>query len=385
MYYSSIGLISLIVVVIINFNALKKLKDDSNEAKRRYRHFLYGVIIYLISDILWGTLYEKRWLIPVYTDTMLFFISMAFSVLLWTRYVTSYLKSNGVFSKFLLGGGWLVLTYQIVALIINFFIPIFFSFGQDNEYVTGKARYITLFIQMGIYFITSVYTLAVAVNVEGENKSHHRTIGFSGIVMTVFIALQSRFPLMPLYAIGCLFATCMVHSFVYKDETTEMGREIGTAKRMAYRDALTGVKSKLAYLEALSSLETRIEEGTLKQYGVVVFDVNELKKINDTQGHDAGDEYIKNASRLICNYYKHSPVFRIGGDEFVVILEGEDFEDRHFILEAFETMVEEDRKNGKVVIASGMTDYRPEEDGNYNDVFKRADKKMYERKLYLKG
>lgn len=85
MYYSSIGLISLIVVVIINFNALKKPKDDSNEAKRRYRHFLYGVIIYLISDILWGTLYEKRWLIPVYTDTMLFFISMAFSVLLWTR------------------------------------------------------------------------------------------------------------------------------------------------------------------------------------------------------------------------------------------------------------------------------------------------------------
>ena len=385
MYYASVGLISLIVTVIINFEILKKNTNERSVTKRRYRHFLFSVIVYFVSDILWGYMYDERWLIPTYIDTMAFFVSMAVSVLLWTRFVTTYLDTHGRFSKFLLGGGWLVFTYQVIALVINLFYPIFFGFGEGNEYIPGKARYITLFIQMGLYLGTSIYTLVVAVKTEGDEKSHHRTIGFSGIVMTFFIALQSFFPLMPFYAIGCLFATCMIHSFVYKDETAEMGREIGTAKQMAYRDPLTGVKSKLAYLERLGDLEGRVEAGSLSKYGVVVFDVNGLKKINDTLGHDEGDEYIRSACRLICEQFKHSPVFRIGGDEFVAILEGEDYENREDLLKSFETAVEEYRANGKVVVSSGMAVYQTETDDSYNDVFKRADKKMYERKGYLKG
>ena len=176
----------------------------------------------------------------------------------------------------------------------------------------------------------------------------------------------------------------MIHSFVYKDETLEMGREIGTAKQMAYRDPLTGVKNKLAYLEILAKMENRMEEGSLTQYGVVVFDVNGLKKVNDTLGHDKGDEYIRSACRLICVQFKHSPVYRIGGDEFAAILEGGDFENRDVLLRAFEAVVEENREKGKVVVSSGMAVYQPGEDSSYNDVFRRADKNMYERKKYLK-
>ena len=385
MYYASVGVISLIVTVIINFEILKKPENDTNNTKRRYRHFLYGVIVYFTSDILWGFLYGERWIIPTYIDTMMFFVSMAVSVLLWTRFVTTYLDSHGRFSKFLLASGWLVFTYQVIALVINFFIPIFFSFSEEKEYLPGKARYITLFIQMIIYLITSVYTLAVAIKTKGDEKSHHRTIGFSGIIMMLFIALQSLYPLMPLYAVGCLFATCMVHSFVYRDETIEMGREIGSARLKAYIDPLTGVKSKLAYLETLKDLETRIENGSLSEYGVVVFDVNGLKNVNDTMGHDVGDIYIRNACGIICEQFKRSPVFRIGGDEFVAILEGEDYENRTSLLESFESGVEEYRKKGRVIVASGMDIYRIGEDANYNDVFKRADKKMYERKEFLKN
>ena len=137
---------------------------------------------------------------------------------------------------------------------------------------------------------------------------------------------------------------------------------------MAYRDALTGVKSKLAYLDVLKDLEVRVHEGSLTEYGVVVFDLNRLKEINDTKGHDEGDEYIKSACRLICRNYDHSPVFRIGGDEFAAILEG----------------VEENMRDGRVVVASGMAVYQPGVDTSYNDVFRKADRRMYERKMQLK-
>jgi diguanylate cyclase (GGDEF) domain len=310
---------------------------------------------------------------------------MVLSVLLWTRFVVAYLSSYGRFGKTLLYGGWLIFTYEIIALIINLFIPIVFGFAEDKEYQPGQARYITLFIQMILFLVTSVYTLVVAVKTDGENKSHHRTVGFSGIVMTIFIALQSLYPLMPLYSIGCLLATCMIHSFVYKDEIIEHDREIAMAKIKSYRDPLTGVKNKLAYIEALKDLEIRVEDGELTKYGMVVFDLNDLKKVNDTKGHDAGDEYIKNACKLICLRFKHSPVFRVGGDEFVAILEGDDYENRTSLIEAFESTAEENKKDGRVVVASGLSIYNSEIDNNYNDVFRRADKKMYERKQLLKA
>ena len=83
----------------------------------------------------------------------------------------------------------------------------------------------------------------------------------------------------------------------------------------AYRDALTGVRNTSAFEDEVASYD----EGTTK-FALVMFDVNYLKTVNDTYGHDKGDIYLKNACHLICEVFKHSPVFRIGGDEFVAIL-----------------------------------------------------------------
>lgn len=79
-----------------------------------------------------------------------------------------------------------------------------------------------------------------------------------------------------------------------------------------------------------------------------------------------------------------SPVFRIGGDEFVVILEELDYADRNEIMQGFDADVDKNQREGLVVIASGFSVYDPESDNSYNDVFMRADRRMYERKRSLK-
>ena len=385
MYYASIGILSLIVHVIINFEDLKTPQNTSNkDTRERYRIFLLGVMIYYLSDIFWGIFNEARIYVPAYIFTIAYFMSMVISVLLWTRFVVSYLNNKGMFSKVLLYSGWIIFIYEIIALIINFFIPVVFAYGEDVEYIPGQARYITLFIQMGLFLMTSIYSLIVSLRLEGVERSHHMTIGFSGITMTVFIALQTLNPNMPYYAIGCLLATCLIHSFVYRDEAAERLHEIEQGRKIAYKDPLTGVKNKLAYLEAQKSIEARMLDGNMTSFGVVVFDVNGLKRVNDTQGHDAGDEYIKNACRIICQQFKHSPVFRIGGDEFVVILEGEDYDNRVTLVEIFDKQIEDNQTNGQVIISCGLDEYDSKNDSSYNDVFKRADQKMYDRKKRLK-
>ena len=87
---------------------------------------------------------------------------------------------------------------------------------------------------------------------------------------------------------------------------------------------------------------------------------------------------------MICVRFKHSPVFRIGGDEFAAILEGSDYENRMNLLETFEAEIDENQREGRVVVSSGLDIYDSKKDSRFNDVFERADRKMYERKQVLK-
>ena len=165
-------------------------------------------------------------------------------------------------------------------------------------------------------------------------------------------------------------------------EATEM--ELGFAKELAYKDALTGVKSKQAWAEHASSINRLIEADAANDFALLVCDINGLKYVNDHFGHKTGDEYICSACRMVCTHYKHSPVYRVGGDEFLVMLEGQSFEEREELLAGFNRKIEENLKSGRVVVSAGMALYHPEVDTTVFDVFERADGMMYQRKYELK-
>lgn len=185
----------------------------------------------------------------------------------------------------------------------------------------------------------------------------------------------------------CAFSLCMMMSnySVMAKREMEKDRELDFARNIANTDSLTGIKSKHAYGVEESKIDADISDESIKEFAVVVLDVNGLKEINDTLGHKAGDEYICCASKLICDTYMHSPVFRIGGDEFVVILNGRDYIHRYTLLNEINTKIETNKKQGGVVIAIGMSDFDPETDRRVLDVFERADVLMYERKKALKA
>ncbi len=385
MYYSSFGTLALAIHLIINFNVFRIQRNEAvSETGNRYRLYLICLGAYYITDILWGLLYENELIILTFLDTVFYFAAMALSVLFWTRYVVSYLNNENYFARFLSYAGWLILIFQLMVLVMNFFIPVMFWFDENDVYLPGVARYATLALQVGLFFLTSVYTFAVALRSKGKIRFHHLIIGMSGMVMLIFILLQNRFPLLPFYAVGCLLATCMIHTFVNEAERIERNRELGSVRKMAFTDQLTGVKNMHAYVDMKKEMEKRIAGGKISAFGLVVFDLNDLKKINDGMGHAEGDKRIKEACSLICHLFKHSPVYRIGGDEFVALLEGNDYDHRNSLLSTFEDQVDSNRRNGGVVVASGMSIYIPQNDWDLDAVFGRADHKMIERKRALK-
>ena len=94
---------------------------------------------------------------------------------------------------------------------------------------------------------------------------------------------------------------------------------------MADIDPLTGANNKNAYIQWEKKINAAIEKGEQEPFAVAVFDINDLKKVNDLYGHKEGDACIRAACEKICAVFNRSPVFRVGGDEFIAILSGEDY------------------------------------------------------------
>lgn len=158
---------------------------------------------------------------------------------------------------------------------------------------------------------------------------------------------------------------------------------ISDLNSLAYADALTSVRNKGAFDIFTREIQAQINtSGMQPKFAVGVFDCNYLKDINDKYGHDKGDIYLQNSSKLICRTFNHSPVFRIGGDEFAVILRNEDYRNAAELEKSFFKKLDELKKSNKkpwekVSIAAGIAYYDPRVDHSVNNVVRRADKLMY--------
>ena len=669
MYYSSFGILAVIHHLIINHDILKNSKKLSKDDSRyRYRLFLISILIFYMADLSWGFFTGSDYRTLAYADTMLFFASMAFSVLFWTRFVASFLGTKSINTISLLISGWFIFSFVILSLFINFFKPIIFTFTYDMEYIPGIGRYFLLIAQLIMYIISSLYSLFASYRSEGRARIHYRAVFQTCGVMAVFILLQSFYPLVPFYTIGCIIANCVMHIFVDEDEKIEQvqkkekaekekeiynhisnslaedyeaiyyinietgeykeisasdeymslnvnpsfndfytdtidnllkyahpddrafalsmyhketmlknlkdrksyaykyrimfgnepryfrfvvmlaedgkhfvlcekdindtitaetaflekqkasitftqiaeslasnydaiyyvdsqtGEYVGfdsnnifgelkvnqsgddffktskdnalilvhpqdqerllrifdndymisaledkkqfsieyrliiddrvqhtrlsarksrdgihliigvenideevkkekehllalnTEKENARRDELTGTRNKTAFAEIEKSIQENLDKGMdYLPFALAVCDINDLKKINDSKGHKAGDEYIKKSAKMICDIFDHSPVFRIGGDEFVIFLSGQDYADRKKLIAMLnkESIINRDKNIGPV-IAVGIADYIVGKDKHVDDVFDRADHEMYENKRKLK-
>ena len=256
MTYSIIGILAAVILLIINRDVLWNRDGQKPAAtQRHYRRFLMGVFAYYVTDALWGILEAERLTALLYADTTVHFIAMVAAVMLWTRYVVSYLESDNRFGRLLSYGGNCFLAFEVAAVLINFFVPILFWFDAEGGYHAGFARYVTLAFQILLFSLTSGYTLHITAKSEGTKKLRHRTIGLFGIAMVMLIAIQVFYPLLPLYAIGYMLGTCLLHSFVVEAEKEEYRQSLEEAVERERLQKKELAESREALKDALSAAE----------------------------------------------------------------------------------------------------------------------------------
>ena len=176
----------------------------------------------------------------------------------------------------------------------------------------------------------------------------------------------------------------------FKRLSGHMRDHISDLNRQVYVDALTHVKNKGAFFTAIEELQTKMSQDEEQlAFAIGMFDCDDLKSINDQYGHEKGDTYLKTACTAICRVFQHSPVFRIGGDEFAVILKNADYQERESLVRQFERAVADinaaaEKQWEQVHIAMGIAVYDARKDHAVNDVLHRADETMYENKRVRK-
>lgn len=273
--------------------------------------------------------------------------------------------------------------FTLLILILNYKSGSAF-YIENNVVVRGSD--FPLAIIAAMLYVTASLHLCASFYLQNRNDSPERRriafhmficvlISFIGAVACAFVNYISPWH---------VFVAALIYLYIQLHSYREQSLDI-----LAYTDSLTGLKNYAAYAHIKEKLSTKLANDPKTRFAVVVMDVNDLKKTNDGHGHEAGNALILCASKLMCDVFDHSPVCRIGGDEFVAILENSDYENREALYHSFiermkHTSFYADYTTLPLTAALGMCEYSPEKHRSFDDVFQAADSAMYENKAQAK-
>lgn len=166
-------------------------------------------------------------------------------------------------------------------------------------------------------------------------------------------------------------------------EKEELQSESEVLKQKLYtsvHDGLTGLQNRRVFTEQMNEY---LQNGT--EYVLICFDVNNLKTTNDTFGHAKGDELLKTITETISKHFGEENVYRVGGDEFNVLISGEGFDPEE--LKRIDTELEDitAQKNDGVVYQTAYGYALRSEGKDEAAVLALADSRMYEDKVAKKG
>ena len=260
MYYSAIGLLAVLILLIENQDVLLSLTGSLEKpAWRLYRRFLYAVLAYYITDILWGFLASRRLAGALFADTTVYFIAMAVGILFWAQYTVAYLDENGGFGQLLVRACHVAAALVTLAALVNVFAPVLFTVDDAGAYRPLPLRYAVLCVLILLLLMTSLNAVACYVRRFPERRPRYRTLALFGLCMAACLFAQLWFPQLPLYAIAYMLGTSLLHTFVVNDEKAEYRRGLEEAARVrALKDAIASLLDNMPGMTSAKDARTGV-------------------------------------------------------------------------------------------------------------------------------
>ena len=218
-----------------------------------------------------------------------------------------------------------------------------FSIDANSVFQRGDEYWLYLFFcATSFVYIVFVFIL---IGVRTKLRNSITLLLIASIMITGQAANTINGDINSGYLSICVTAV-LLYIFIQNMFRHIMIETINIEKDISSHDALTKVLSRISYDSKVKDLDKKIREDPVcVRFAICECDLNNLKIVNDTFGHDKGDQYIINCCKAICDIFKHSPVYRIGGDEFVAILQSDDYDNLESIKQALNDFSVEEMKS----------------------------------------
>ncbi len=383
--YAELSAVFAVVTLILGHFVRTMTLGD--KAQPIFQRFLMWSAVYLVTDALWS-LFESEFMNATTGAYNVIgaacFISSGIAAMMWARYILVYVRGRT-------GGAYDVLCSSILAAIVICAIGPLFLTNRGILFL----RILLFLLIFSYYIIADVVLLASKAADEFHQVRRNLAILFTfmPVVGGLFQFLVKGNPFYPAgVMLLCLCSTCFIvtreESHSYAREADDFRHDAETAMELSRKDGLTGAKNRMAFEEASNAMTEQIASGGA-EFAVAMMDVNNLKEINDTYGHELGDQILILAARALETAFLSSEIYRIGGDEYASIIVGSDYT----FLDDAAARVEAAVKRYNIgsdlscdlSIAVGIVRYDPSRDDTCSDVMRRADVAMYERKREMKA
>lgn len=282
----------------------------------------------------------------------------------------------------------IVMILNVILQTISLLNGKIFSIDENSLFQRGEEYWLYVFFcALSFLYILFVFVL---IAIRAKLRNIICIILIASIMITGQTANIIDGNINSGYLSICVTAV-LLYIFIQNMFRQIMMETINIEKDISSHDALTKVMSRISYNNKVKEFDKQIREEPLTvNFAICECDLNNLKLINDTFGHDSGDQYIINCCKTICDIFKHSPVYRIGGDEFVAILQSDDYENLDKIKQLVKETTESEIKKSvslfeKKSFAAGFAIFEYGKDHCFGDVMKRADIEMYQNKRMLKS
>lgn len=300
------SVICLLVLAILLYGCTSKRVSEQPRS-REFILILLSDAVLLIGDLV-DSIYEYYGVVSLLRR---FFLDITFygvfvSMIFFIMYLYHLIGPNKIRSAapFMISG--IIMTIMSTATIIGCITGLLYEYGDGGAYMPGPLYDIYLALSLITFLPYILFTFYYRKELGMHNF-------FAVLTYPVFPILAAFFNLLFTdisFVYPAMAMSILVMYVVIKNEA-----ELTTSRRSLI-DQLTGLNNRRAFEETKASMTTG------ESLGVVFADLNNLKYTNDTYGHLAGDDLICNFSDIILMCFRHEEIFRIGGDEFVVLMPG---------------------------------------------------------------
>lgn len=355
------------------FVIMLSIYSDKRDQSLRLFYYLVAVWICMAGLLIEGTfyaIYENPKLLVL--SAVLYFLSFFLSdymLIFYALYIQSLAgKTHRESDK--------SVRLVIVLCLINSALCLILTlsgrlFGVENGVITGDILSSSLAVAPGIcLMILIIYTLR-----RGNTLGRTYTIALCSYYFLAIInaVICYTFPDFQTGYVGPALASVMVYVFIQSNSLAEAQGQAETYNRLSGRDVLTGLMNRRSFNEKIEHFQPSTE------IGIIYCDLNGLKGVNDNEGHEAGDRYIQKMASLLQESFSYDEIFRVGGDEFFVVLilrDGEESFEKRF--STFEKILYENDELASCGHSRGPA-------SNSKELLQQAETRMYaEKELFYK-